>query len=77
MEAKTSTKQTTSSSQLNSKIAKGKRKVDGYGRAKSLQDVFSDSANLAGRQQKTSCRPKPNGGKLAQLEEKEKKKTRK
>jgi hypothetical protein len=74
METKTSTKQTTPSSQLNSKIAKGKRKWEGYGRAKSLQDVFSDSANLAGRQQKTSCRPKPNGGKLAQLEGKEKKK---
>jgi hypothetical protein len=54
MEAKTSTKQTTPSSQLNSKIAKGKRKEESYGPALSLQDVFSDSANLTGRQQKTS-----------------------
>lgn len=77
METKTSTKQTTASSQLNSKIAKGKRKGESDGWAKSLQDVFSDSANLGGRQQKTSCRPELNGGKLAQLEGKEKKKNNK
>jgi hypothetical protein len=74
MEAKTSTKQATPSSQLNSKIAKGKRKVDGYGRAKSLQDVFSDSANLAGMQQKTSCPFDTEQEEEAQLEGKEKKK---
>ena len=54
MEAKTSTKQTTPSSQLNSKIAKGKRKENCGRLALSLQDVFSDSANLEGMQQKTS-----------------------
>ena len=70
MEAKISMKQTTPSSQLNSKIAKGKRKEESVELALSLQDVFSDSANLAGRQQKTSCRPKPNGGNPTQLQKK-------
>jgi hypothetical protein len=35
--------------------------------ALSLQDVFSDSANLAGRQQKTSCPFNTGRVKLAQL----------
>jgi hypothetical protein len=74
MEAKTSNKQTTPSSQLNITIAKGKRKEESVGLALSLQDVFSDSANLAGMQQKTSrlsatrkASPKPDRGKWAQL----------
>ena len=70
MEAKTSTKQTTPSSQLNSKIAKGKRKEDCGRLALSLQDVFSDSANLEGMQQKTSRPFKSEQGKEAQLQEK-------
>ena len=48
MEAKTSNKQTTPSSQLNQMIAKGKRKEESVELASSLQDVFSDSANAHG-----------------------------
>jgi hypothetical protein len=59
MEVETSNKKTAPSDQSNMVIAIGKRKGEGSGRAKSLQDVFSDSANLVGMQQKTSCRPKP------------------
>ena len=77
MGAKISKKQTTPSSQLNTKIAKGKRKEESVELALSLQDVFSDSANLAGRQQKTSCQSETGQGKRAQLEGKEKKKVKK
>ena len=41
----------------------GKRKVEDEGSALSLQDVFSDSANLTGMQQKTSCLPVTGQGK--------------
>ena len=43
---------------------KGKIKEVSYGPAVSLQDVFSDSANLAGMQQKTSCLSETGQGKL-------------
>ena len=52
------------SDQSNMEIAIGKRKGESYGPALSLQDVFSDSANLAGRQQKTSCLSETEQGKL-------------
>ncbi len=55
MVAGTSNKGRTLSKNSNRSIAIGKGKVVGEGPALSLQDVFSDSANLAGRQQKTSC----------------------
>ncbi len=58
------------SDQSNLVIAIGKRKGESYGPALSLQDVFSDSANLAGMQQKTSRRPKLDGEKQTQLEKK-------
>ena len=60
--------QTTPSSQLNSKIAKGKRKEESGRWALSLQDVFSDSANLVGRQKKTMPLFETERGKEAQLE---------
>ena len=55
MGVETSTKKTESLNQSNLVIAKGKRKGESYGPALSLQDVFSDSANAHGIQQKTSC----------------------
>ena len=73
MGVETSTKKTEPLDQSNRIIAKGKRKGESYGPALSLQDVFSDSANLAGKQQKTSRRPKLDGGNQAQLEKKVKK----
>jgi hypothetical protein len=57
MEVETSNKKTEPSDQSNMVIAIGKRKGESYGPAMSLQDVFSDSANLAGRQQKTLLPP--------------------
>jgi hypothetical protein len=54
MGVETSNKKTEPLDQSNRVIAKGKRKGESNGQALSLQDVFSDSANLAGRQQKTS-----------------------
>ena len=64
MGVETSTKKTESLDQSNMVIAKGKRKGESYGQALSLQDVFSDSASLAGRQQKTSCLSETGQGKL-------------
>ena len=64
MGVETSTKKIESSDQSNRLIAKGKRKGESYGLALSLQDVFSDSANLAGMQQKTSCLSETGQGKL-------------
>ena len=58
------------SSQLNISVAEGERKEESHGPALSLQDVFSDSANLEGMQQKTSRRSKVNGRKEAQLQKK-------
>ena len=55
MEGTASNTSNSHSPQLNIKVAKGKRKWESYGPALSLQDVFSDSANLVGMQQKTSC----------------------
>ncbi len=48
-----SNKERTLSKNLNPSIAIGKGKLVGEGPALSLQDVFSDSANLVGMQQKT------------------------
>ena len=53
MGVETSSKKTKPSDQSNLVIAIGKRKEESYSRAMSLQDVFSDSANLVGMQQKT------------------------
>jgi len=64
MEAKTSNKQTTPSSQLNQMIAKGKRKEESCELALSLQDVFSESANAFGIQQKTSRQSETGQGKM-------------
>ena len=64
MGVETSTKKTEPLDQSNRIIAKGKRKGESYGQALSLQDVFSDSANLAGMQQKTSCLSEIGQGKL-------------
>ena len=50
--------------QSNRIIARGKRKGESFGQALSLQDVFSDSANLAGMQQKTSRLSENGQGKL-------------
>ena len=58
MGVQTSNKKTEPSDQSNMVNAIGKRKEESVELALSLQDVFSDSVNLAGRQQKTSCRPK-------------------
>ena len=58
-----------------SKNAIGKRKVESEGSALLLQDVFSDSANLAGMQQKTSCLPETGQGKWVATPKKEMKKT--
>jgi len=55
MEVEKSNKKTEPLDQSNMVIAIGKRKGESYGPALSLQDVFSDSANLGGMQQKTSC----------------------
>ena len=55
-------------SQLKIPVAEGKRKGESEGLALSLQDVFSDSANLEGMQEKTSRRSKMNGRKEAQLQ---------
>ena len=49
------------------KVEEGKRKGESYGPALSLQDVFSDSANLEGMQQKTSAQSETGQGKEAQL----------
>jgi hypothetical protein len=68
MRAETSKQQENTSSQLIRKIAEGKRKGESYGPALSLQDVFSDSANLEGMQQKTSCQSEIGQEKGAQLE---------
>ena len=68
MGVETSTKKTEPLDQSNRIIAKGKRKGESYGQALSLQDVFSDSANSRGIQQKTSRPPKMNGRKGAQLQ---------
>ena len=64
MGVETSTKKTEPLDQSNRVIAKGKRKGESYGQALSLQDVFSDSANLAGMQQKTSCLSETGQGNL-------------
>ena len=64
MGVETSTKKTEPSSQSNSWVAIGKRKGESYGPALSLQDVFSDSANLSGKQQKTSRLSEIGQGKL-------------
>ncbi len=71
MGVETSNKKTEPLYKSNMVIAKGKRKGESYSRAMSLQDVFSDSANLAGMQQKTSRRPKPDRGNWSQLQKKE------
>lgn len=62
MGVETSNKKTEPSDQSNMVIAIGKRKGESYGPALSLQDVFSDSANLAGMQQKNSCLPTGKAG---------------
>jgi len=64
MGVETSTKKTEPLDQSNMVIAIGKRKGESYGPALSLQDVFSDSANLAGREQKTSRLSEIGQGKL-------------
>ena len=64
MGVETSTKKTEPLDQSNRIIAKGKRKGESYGQALSLQDVFSDSANLSGMQHKTSCLSEIGQGKL-------------
>lgn len=56
---------------LNPSIAIGKRKEESGMLALSLQDVFSDSANLAGRQKKTLPLFETEQGKEAQLQKKE------
>ena len=71
MGVETSTKKTEPLDQSNRIIAKGKRKGESYGQALSLQDVFSDSANLSGMQQKTSFRPKLDRENWSQLQKKE------
>ncbi len=43
------------SSLLSKRIAEGKRNEESYGQVLSLQDVFSESENSLGIQQKTSC----------------------
>ena len=73
MGVETSNKKTDPSYKLNMVIAKGKRKGESYGPALSLQDVFSDSANLAGRQQKTSRLSETGQGKLVATPKKERK----
>ena len=55
MGEETSNKKTEPSNLSNMVISIGKRKGESYGPALSLQDVFSESANLVGMQQKTSC----------------------
>jgi len=70
MRAETSKQPENTSSQLIRKIAEGKRNGESHREVLSLQDVFSDSANLEGMQQKTSRRPKMNGRKGAQLQKK-------
>jgi hypothetical protein len=64
MGVETSTKKTEPLDQSNRIIAKGKRKGERFGQALSLQDVFSDSANLAGMHQKTSSLSEIGQGKL-------------
>ena len=59
-----STKLTASWPQLNPMITKGKRNEENVELALSLQDVFSDSANLLGRKQKTSCQSETGQGKM-------------
>ena len=71
MSVETSNQTENTSSQSGKSIAEGKRKGESYGEALSLQDVFSDSANLEGMQQKTSRHSKMNGRKEAQLQKKE------
>ncbi len=61
----------------NSLIAIGKGKVEGEGSALSLQDVFSDSANQSGMQQKTSCPSETGHGKWVATPKKDTKKTSK
>jgi hypothetical protein len=67
MRAETSKEPEKHSSLLSTMIAEGKRKRDSCGQALSLQDVFSDSANLEGMQQKTSAQSETGQGKEAQL----------
>ncbi len=55
MGVETSNKKTEHSDQSNRIFAVGKRKEESDSPALSLQDVFSDPANLEGMQQKTSC----------------------
>ena len=54
-----------------SSVAIGEGKGEPILQARWLQDVFSDSANLEGMQQKTSRHSKMNGRKEAQLQKKE------
>jgi hypothetical protein len=75
MGVETSNKKTKPSDQSNIVVAIGKRKEDCGRLALSLQDVFSDSANLAGMQQKTSCPFDTEQEEEAQLEGKRRKKT--
>ena len=84
MGVETSNKKTAPSNLSNMVIAKGKRKDKNYARVLSLKDVFSDSANQAGRQQKTSRLSADEAGqseagqaKRAQLEGKDEKKVKK
>ena len=70
MRVETSKQPENHSSQLNTKVAEGKRKGESYGPALSLQDVFSDSGNLEGMQQKTSRPFEIEQGKEAQLQKK-------
>jgi len=67
MRVETSKQTENTFSQLNISVAEGKRKEESDGLALSLQDVFSDSANLADRQQKTSYPSEIGQVKRAQL----------
>jgi hypothetical protein len=55
---------------LNIKIEEGERKEESARLGLSMQDVFSDSANLEGMQQKTSAQSETGQRKRAQLERK-------
>ena len=70
----TSMKQTRATAQWSKKIAIGGRKEESLEPSVSLQDVFSDSANLTGMQQKTSCPSEIGQGKWVATPKKEKKK---
>jgi len=77
MEGTASNTSNSHSPQLNTKVAIGKRKGESHGPGLSLQDVFSDPGNLAGRQQKTLASPEPDRRKLTQLKENGKGKSKK